>query len=267
MHTEKKAYELGQIIAFHNAGLIGQEKVGMLLEKVAKGNPPWEAAWDAEWSAKQKLHNAEENARHAEERARNKAHPPRKHVADTYENPVEVDWDAKREALKKELRAESDKRRDTATRKAFRDARATNQAARESSEAVSGTEDVFKNLGKHKGKIIGGTLGAGALLGGTIGAGLGSWSDEPGSVARGGMTGMGAGAGTGAGLLGSGALMSSILKSHAAAEAAGKAPGGMYGRGIAALALPIAGMFGGGALGHWAGNKATGHTDTAAPRR
>jgi len=197
MHTEKKAYELGQIIAFHNAGLIGQEKVGMLLEKVAE-------------------------------------------IPEDY---AEEFADRMRRGTERAERAGTGEK------------------------MVSEAEDVFKNLGKHKGKIIGGTLGAGALLGGTIGAGLGSWSDEPGSVARGGMTGMGAGAGTGAGLLGSGALMSSILKSHAAAEAAGKAPGGMYGRGIAALALPIAGMFGGGALGHWAGNKATGHTDAAAPRR
>jgi hypothetical protein len=199
MHTEKKAYKLGQIIAFHNAGLIGQEKVGMLLEKVAE-------------------------------------------IPEDY---AEEFADRMRRGAERAERAGTGEK------------------------VVSEAEDVFKNLGKHKGKIIGGTLGAGALLGGTIGAGLGSWSDEPGSVARGGMTGMGAGAGTGAGLLGSGALVANLLRSAEAAEATGKIPGrlGTYGKAIAALGLPIAGMVGGGALGHWAGNKATGHTDTAAPRR
>lgn len=198
MHITEKAYAYGRICALRDAGLVGQEKVGMLLEKVAE-------------------------------------------IPEDYAEEF------------------ADRMRRGTERK----------GAGAGAEAVEEAKDVFKDLSKHKGKIIGGVLGAGTLLGGTIGAGLGSWSDEPGSVARGGMTGMGAGAGLGAGSLGAGALAGNILKSHTAAEAAGKVPGrlGTYGKVLGMAALPLAGLFGGGALGHWAGNKATGHTDTAAQRR
>jgi len=187
------------------------------------------------------------------------------------EDPGQVDWDIRRAELAERLRDESDARAYTRQQESSYNAEVPRQSARKTPHAAPESElDVaLKRMGGHKGALIGGVLGAGALIGGSIGAGLGSWSDEPGSMARGGMTGAGAGMGAGAGLLGGGAILNSVQKGVLAAEAAGKAPGklGLIGKGLGALALPGLGFFGGGALGHWAGNKATGHTDAAAPRR
>jgi hypothetical protein len=52
MHITEKAYAYGRICALRDAGLVGQEKVGMLLEKVAK-DPIVDTGW-VDWSDKQK---------------------------------------------------------------------------------------------------------------------------------------------------------------------------------------------------------------------